>query len=172
MDYNKLAADEARRAALHGSMKSHVERDVNQEIVERAEHPARGDAQRIDQVAVAIRGKAIDEVVGTDREVARARRLARLAQFVDYAFYLLYALLGIRLALALIAANPNAGFVQFIRTVTGPFYAMFRGIVQSPTVEGGNTFAMPVVIAIVAYMLLHLAIKGFFRTIAQRRTEI
>jgi len=74
--------------------------------------------------------------------------------------------------LALIAANPDAGFVQFIRTVTGPFYAMFRGIVQSPTVEGGNTFAMPVVIAIVAYMLLHLAIKGFFRVIAQRRTEI
>jgi hypothetical protein len=39
-------------------------------------------------------------------------------------------------------------------------------------VEGANTFAMPVVIAIVAYMLLHLAIKGFFRTMAQRRTEI
>jgi hypothetical protein len=31
---------------------------------------------------------------------------------------------------------------------------------------------MPVVIAIAAYILLHLAIKGLFRVIAQRRTEI
>lgn len=172
MTYNKAAAEEARRAALHGSMKSHVERDVNQEIAERAEHETRGEAQRIDQVAGAFRGKAIDEVVGLDREVARARRLARLSQFIDYAFYVLYALLGIRLTLALMAANPGSGFVQFIRTVTNPFYGMFRGIVQSPTVEGGNTFAMPVVIAIAAYILLHLAIKGLFRVIAQRRTEI
>ena len=74
--------------------------------------------------------------------------------------------------LALMAANPAAGFVQFIRAVTDPFYGMFRGIVQSPTVEGGNTLALPVLIAIVAYMLLHLAIKGLFRVVAQRRTEI
>ena len=172
MEDNKLAADEARRAALHGSMKSHVEHDVNREIVERAEHATRGEAQRIDQVAGEFRGKAIAEVLGTDREVTRARGLARVAQFIDYAFYLLYTLLGIRLVLALIAANPNAGFVQFIRSVTNPFYAMFRNIVQSPSVEGGSTFAMPVVIAIAAYMLLHLAIKGFFRVMAQRRTEI
>ena len=172
MDYNKLAADEARRAALHGSMKSHLERDVNAEITERAEQATMDDIRRLNQVAGQLRGRAIDEVVGTDREANRARGLARLAQFIDYAFYVLYVLLGIRLVLALIAANPGAGFVQFIRNVTNPFYAMFRGIVQSPTVEGGNTFAMPVVIAIVAYMLLHLAIKGFFRVMAQRRTEI
>jgi hypothetical protein len=172
MTYNKATAEEARRAALHGSLKSHVERDVNQEIVQHAERETRAEAQRIDQVAGALRGKAIEEMVGLDREVTRARRLARLAQFIDYAFSVLYVLLGIRLTLTLMAANPAAGFVQFIRTVTDPFYGMFRGIVQSPTVEGGNTFALPIVIAIVAYMLLHLAIKGLFRVVAQRRTEI
>lgn len=172
MTYDKTAADEARRAAMHGSLKSHVERDVNQEIVQRAEHETLAEAQRVEQVAGTLRSKALNEMVGLDREVTRARRLARLAQFIDYSFYVLYVLLGIRLVLALMAANPSSGFVQFVRTVTDPFYGMFRGIVQSPSVEGGNTFAMPVLIAIVAYMLLHLGIKGLFRVVAQRRTEI
>jgi hypothetical protein len=43
--------------------------------------------------------------------------------------------------------------------VTNPFYEMFRGIVASPTVEGGSTLAWPIVFAIVAYMLLHLALR-------------
>jgi len=169
---NKVAADEARRAALHGSVKSRVERDVNTEIADRAEHSSRAEAQRIDQVAGDFRDKAIAEVVGTDREVTRARRLARVSQFVDYVFVILYALLTIRLTLALLAANSNTGFVQLIRTVTNPFYGMFRGIVASPTVEGGSTLALPIVFAIVAYMLLHLAIKGLLRLIVHRRTEI
>jgi hypothetical protein len=37
---------------------------VNAEIAERAEHSARQEAQRIDQVAGDFRDKAIDEVVG------------------------------------------------------------------------------------------------------------
>jgi uncharacterized protein YggT (Ycf19 family) len=169
---NKVAVDEARRAALHGSMKSRVERDVNADIAEHAEHATRAEEQRIDQVAGAFRGKAIAEVVGTEREVTRARRLARFSQFVDYVFVVLYVLLTIRLTLALLAANSNSGFVQFIRTVTNPFYGMFRGIVASPTVEGGSTLAWPIVFAIVAYMLLHVAIKGLMRLIVHRRTEL
>ena len=171
MYFNKVASDEARRAALHGSVKSRVERDVNSEIAERAEHTARKEAQRIDQVAGDFRDKAIDEVVGTEREVTRARRVARFSQFVDYVFVLLYGLLTIRLTLALLAANSNSGFVQFIRTVTNPFYGMFRGILASPTVEG-STLAWPIVVAIVAYMLLHLAVRGLLRLIVHRRTEL
>jgi hypothetical protein len=169
---NKVAVDEARRAALHDSMKSRVERDVNAEIAEHAEHATRGEAQRIEKVAEDFRGKAIKEVLGTDREVTRARRFARLSQFVDYAFVVLYSLLTIRLTLALLAANSNSGFVQLIRTVTNPFYGMFRGIVASPTVEGGSTLAWPIVFAIVAYMLLHVAIRGLLRLIVHRRTDL
>jgi hypothetical protein len=92
--------------------------------------------------------------------------------FVDYASYVLYSLLGIRLALALIGANPGAGFVQLIRTITNPVCTMFRGIVASPVAEDGSTLAMPIVVAIIAYMLLHLAIKGFFRLVVHRRTAL
>lgn len=172
MEDNKVAADEARRAAQHTAMKSQVERDVNADIAERAEHATPSESQKMENVAGAFRGKAIDEVVGTDREVRRARGLARVSQVVDYLFYVLYSLLAIRLVLALIAARASAGFVQFIRAVTAPFYALFRGIVASPTSEGGSTLALPIVIAIIVYALLHAGIKGLLRLMAHRRTEI
>jgi uncharacterized protein YggT (Ycf19 family) len=171
MEDNKVAVGEARRAVLHDSVKSQVDRDVNADIAERAEHATRMEGQRMDQVAEKFRGKAIDEVVGSDREAGRARSLTRVAQVVDYAFYAVYTLLAIRLVLALIGANSSAGFVQFIRGITDPFYAMFRGIVASPTAEG-STLALPIVIAILAYLVLHMGIKGLLRLIAHRRTEI
>jgi hypothetical protein len=172
MEDKKVAVDEARRAAQHTSMKSQVEHDVNADIAERAEHTTPSESQKMDNVAGAFRGKAIDEVVGTDREVQRARSLARVSQVVDYVFYVVYSLLAIRLVLALIAARSSAGFVQFIRAVTDPFYALFKGIVASPTIEGGYTLALPIILAIIVYALLHAGIKGLLRLIAHRRTEI
>jgi uncharacterized protein YggT (Ycf19 family) len=172
MDYNKVAADEGRRAVLHGSMKSKVEREVNQEIAERAEHATTTELQRLEQVAGKFRGKAIEQVLRTDRAVRRERGLARFSQYIDYLFYVLYGLLVIRLSLGLIGANSHTGFVQLIRTMTDPFYNMFRGIVSSPVADDGSTFALPIVIALVAYMMLHLAVRSFLRLIVHRRTEI
>jgi hypothetical protein len=172
MTYNRLAADEAREAALHGSMKSQLAREVNSEIAERAEHVTLSDLRRMEQVAGKLRDKAIDQVARTDRELRRERGLARLAQYVDYVFYVLYGMLLIRLALALIAANSTVGFVRLIRLVTDPFYGMFRGIVPSPVTPNGATFPLPLVIALVVYAALHLAIKGFLHVVAHRRTAI
>ena len=173
MEDNKLAADEARRSVQHESVKAQVEGDVNAEIAERASQtPAPREAQKIDDVAGQFRSKAVDEVVDTEREVERARGLARVSQVVDYIFYILYALLGMRFLLALLAARSSAGFVQFIVTVTNPFYEPFRGIVASPSTNQGHTLLLPIVIAIIAYVILHLAINGLLRILAHRKTQI
>lgn len=103
--------------------------------------------------------------------MACPRGAARISQYVDYAFYLIYALLAIRLVLALIAARPSSGFVQFINGVTFPLYVPFRGIVSSPS-AGGFTLALPVGIAILVYMLLHAGVNGFLRLAAHRKTAI
>jgi uncharacterized protein YggT (Ycf19 family) len=168
---NKVAVGETRRTVLHDTMKSQVDRDVNADIAERAEHATRSEGQRMDQVAEKFRGKAIDEVVGTDREAGRARSLTRIAQVVDYVFSALYTVLAIRLVLALIGAYSANGFVQFITAITNPFYAMFRGIVASPSAEG-FTLALPIIIAIIAYFVLHMGIRALLRLIAHRKTEI
>ena len=169
---DKLATDEARRSVQHESVKAQVEGEVQSEIADQAQAPAPGESQRIQQVAGEFRSKAVNEVVATEHEVERGRGAARVSQVIDYIFFVIYALLGMRFLLALMAARSTAGFVQFIVAVTNPFYLPFRGIVASPSTDQGHTLMMPIIIAIIAYILLHLAINGLLRMLAHRKTQI
>jgi len=172
MEDNKLAKEEARRAGQHGSVKSQVEGEVQAEIAEHASRTPPPENERIGELAGEFRAKAVDEVVDTEREVERARGVARVSQVVDYIFYVIYALLGLRFLLALLAARSSAGFVRFIVAVTNPFYEPFRGIVASPSTDSGHTLMLPLVIAFIVYLLLHLGINGLLRIIAHRKTAI
>jgi uncharacterized protein YggT (Ycf19 family) len=172
MNDDKLAMDEARRAEQHGAVKSQVEGEVQAEIADRAAQAPPAEGQKIDQVAGEFRAKAVNEVVQTEREVGRARGVARISQVIDYLFFVLYALLAMRFLLALLAARSSAGFVQFIVTVTNPFYQPFRGIVSSPSTGDGHTLMVPLVIAIIVYILLHLGINGLLRMFAHRKTAV
>lgn len=165
----RLALDEARRMRQHGSLRSELESDIDRRI----SAEARGHAEPgVESVAADLRRKALDEVVDSERELAQLRTAARINQIVDYVFYVLYAFLGLRFALALMGANSGAGFVRFVKGVTEPFYLPFKGIVASPSAEGGFTLALPILLAIVVYFLLHLAIRGLLRVIAARRTHL
>ena len=168
----KVAEAEARQAAHQSAVTSKVESRVNAEISGQAATASPADQARVAEVASHLRSKAPDESVHGERVVGQARAAARWSQFIDYAFYVIYALLGIRLVLALIAANSTSGFVQFIRLVTNPFYAPFRGIVASPTTDAGNTLVLPIGIALVVYMMLHLGINGLLRMVGHRKTSI
>jgi len=173
MNDDKLALEESRRAAQHEAVKSQVESEVQADITDRAARTTVPDeSRRIDQVAGDFREKAVDEVIDTEREVQRSRGLARISQIVDYIFYLIYALLGMRFLLALLAARSSAGFVQFLVAITNPFYAPFKGIVASPSTDQGHTLMLPIVVAIIAYVILHLAINGLLRVFAHRKTAI
>lgn len=169
---DKLAREEAQRAANYEAIKSGVKADVGGEIYAEAARPAVSQAARVEQVADDMRRSAVDEVVETEREVERARFVARISQVVDYLFFIVYGLLTIRLLLELFAAREGAGFFKFIKSATDPFYWPFRGLVPSPSTAEGFTLALPIVVAIVVYMLLHLAINGFLRMIAHRKTEV
>jgi uncharacterized protein YggT (Ycf19 family) len=169
---NKLEIDEARRAAQYETAKAQVEADVSQEIAQRADVSSPREHARVNELAQDFRGKAINEIAETERDVERGRSVARISQFVDYVFYLIYSLFIIRLVLNLLAANSKNGFVQFINAVTNPMYAPFRGITNSPSTPEGNTLALPIIIAIIAYILLHLAINGLLRLAAHRKTTV
>ena len=166
-----LAADEARRALQHEAIKSRVEGDVGAEIAARAGAVPKADTQHLDRVAGTFREHAVDEVVQSERDVHRSRGTARLSQFIDYAFFLIYALLLTRLVLALVGARSSVGFVKFVARISDPFFAPFKGIVASPK-EGEFTLALPIVVALAAYAVLHLIINRLLRLIAVRKTEI
>jgi uncharacterized protein YggT (Ycf19 family) len=157
----------------HDAVKANVEGDVNAEIAAQASQPPPpGAARKIEQAVGAFREHAVDEVVDSEHAVRRSRGVARVSQFIDYVFFLIYALLAIRFVLAFIGARSNTGFVQFIVSLTGPLYAPFKSIVASPKIGDGYTLPLPMLIAIGAYLLLHLAINRLLRLIAVRKTEI
>jgi uncharacterized protein YggT (Ycf19 family) len=172
MTDQKLAQEEAQRATNYEAIKSNVKSEVGAEIVSEADNRIAEQTERVEQVARNMRETAIDEVTQTHREVERGRAAARISQVVDYIFFLIYGLLAIRLLLALFAARESAGFTEFIKSVTDPLYSPFRGIVPSPSTPEGFTLALPIIIALAAYALLHLAINGLLRMLAHRKVEI
>lgn len=173
MDDDRLLREEKRRAEQHGALKADVERTVDAQVAARAQQGLESTEQeRLDAVAGTIRREAIDEVVQSEREVRGLRAAARAAQVVDYAFFVVYALLGLRFALGLMAARESAGFVRFVRAVTEPLYLPFKGIVAAPAADNGMVLALPLLVAIAVYALLHLAIKGALRLVAKRRTDL
>ncbi len=164
-----LAQDETRRAVQHEAVKASVEADVNAEIAQQASQAPPADAS-IEKVAGTFRERAVDEL-DSENNVQRSRVAARVSQVIDYAFFLIYALLAFRFLLSLIAARSASGFVKFIVSVSDPFYAPFRNIVASPK-TGEHTVLLPVVVALCAYAVLHLAINRLLRMITVRKTEI
>ena len=85
---------------------------------------------------------------------------------IDFLFGVLYTVLLVRLLLELINASHRSGFFQFILWISDPFFAPFRGIVGSSSLYGSHNLVWPIVIAIIAYMILHALIRGLFRLIA------
>lgn len=154
------------------SVQESVADNVQGDLAERAyaaQDPS--EPRRLNQAAAAIRERAVDEAIDGERVKERTRGLARFSQFVDYAFFLVYALLATRFVLVLIGARPGSGFVKLIASVTNPIFSPFRDIVDSPEVGPGH-FAMPVVVALFAYMVLHFAINRLLRTIVQRKAQV
>lgn len=125
------------------------------------ERPASGTAPEGDRPPPATR----EEPPAADR---RDAIIWRVVQAVDYLFFLLYTLFLIRFVLAMMGASEEAGFVRFIQRLTDPFYAPFEAIAARPALDGGY-LDLPLVVALIAYVFLHLAIRGLIRVIVGPR---
>jgi hypothetical protein len=93
--------------------------------------------------------------------------MGRVARVIDYLFGLLYSLLLVRLALEFFGARSGTGFVKIIDDVTDVFYSPFKGIFPTTTVAEAGHLVWPLVVCIVAYMLLHGAIRGLLGLLAR-----
>ncbi|HXT71253.1 MAG TPA: hypothetical protein VN700_15955 [Vicinamibacterales bacterium] len=169
-DRQNLDIDERERIREHESVKADVRRQVHSEI---AQEVRATDADRAREKAAAesMKRQAMEEVAGTERELSRSRVVARGSQVIDYLFYIVYGIIGVAIALAAVGAREGAGFTRFVNTLAGPLTAPFRNILTDPA-SGNSRFMFSYGVALVAYLLLHLAINGFLRILAQRKTEI
>ena len=165
-----IAIDEEQRIREHESVKDEVRRKVHSEIAGQV-NTTHEDRAREAAAADALKERAVAEVTGTEREIALGRKVARGSQVLDYVFYLIYGIVGVATVLEAIAARESAGFKQFIDALAWPLVAPFRGIMNDPAV-GSARFMLSYVVALGAYLLLHLAINGLLRIFAQRKTAI
>ena len=91
--------------------------------------------------------------VSTDPYSDRRDAAWRVSQLVWLVFGVGIALIAIRFVLLLLGANPDAGFTDFIYTVTNPLVRPFEGIFGAPDLQTGVLDPASLV-AIVVYSLL------------------
>lgn len=82
-------------------------------------------------------------------------------QIVWYILGVLEALLAFRFVLKLLAANPSAGFSNFIYDVSYPFVAPFLSVFRVSQVEG-NIFEWTTLLAMLVYWLIAWGIVKLF----------
>jgi hypothetical protein len=88
----------------------------------------------------------------TDQEV-----LQRVSWLIELATWIVNGLIGLRLLLKLMAANPANAFAQLVYFLTAPFLAIFVGLTQTPSFEGFEIEFYDL-IAIMVYFVLAWAI--------------
>ena len=171
LEDEKLAIDETQRIAEHETVKQEARRGIHAEIAREADHLDDRDKQDAALVGEDFKRKAIAEVVETETEVQRARVIARISQIVDYIFYLIYGLITLEIVLDLLGARETNSFYRFVERVNQPLLAPFRGLVSDPS-NGRFQLRLSYVIALIVYILLHLAVNGLLRLVAHRKVTV
>ena len=169
MNDDGLAERQARRSPERGATRPPVDRDVTERVVGRPLARATpADTRSIRGVAGEIGLDGQSDSYRTELHAGRGWNVTGRMEAIDHLFGVIYLLMGVRLLLALAGADPADGIVRFITALTDPLYAPFRSMIGIPATDGGQTLALPILIALVGYMLVHASISGLVRATRQR----
>ena len=170
-DDDKLAADEARKLEQHEDVKGEVREQVHDDIARKAAVARPAESASEDVLARQMKQNAVREVADTENAIDRARTVTRISQVIDYVFFLIYAIITMEIVLEALGAREGAGFKQFVDTLAGPLVAPFEGLMSDPAM-GEFRLMLSYVFALIAYFLLHLAVKKLLRLFVQQKTAV
>lgn len=91
----------------------------------------------------------------------------KTTQIIVLGFGILEVIIGLRIVLKLIGANPDSPIVAMIYGITTPFLAPFLGLIGSPT-TGNMVLEAPSMFAIAIYALIALALEKLVWVIFSR----
>lgn len=113
-----------------------------------------------------------DGLVHEERRLTNERRLftLKLTELVWLFFGVVEGLIGLRVLLRLLAANPNNPFAAFIYRITELFVLPFQGLTAQPSAEG-FVLEIPSIIAMLVYALLAWAIAKFIWVLLYKPRE-
>lgn len=109
-----------------------------------------------------------EEQIVEDINLENRQMVSRVVQLVWLLFGILEALIGIRILLKLIAANPSSWFTALVYQLTDIFLWPFQNIVANPSFEG---FVLEITsfIALIVYALASWAIGRLIWLIFYRK---
>jgi len=113
-------------------------------------------AAQVTEVHAEARPRAyVDQQEAVAYDVYASRRMAayRVTQLIYWIFGLIEGLILIRFVLKALAANPQAGFAEFIYGITAPLVAPFYGLFGNPQAQG-NILELNSIVALIVYALL------------------
>ncbi len=122
------------------------------EHVERVDQTP-GGVERRERQVVDRSGAAHYEAVTRDYAAEQRLRQYRTEQVIWLVLGIVEVLIGLRVFLLLIAANPQNGFAELVYGFSAFFVAPFAGLTGSPTARG-SVLDLPALIAMVVYYLL------------------
>jgi hypothetical protein len=96
--------------------------------------------------------------------------IVRLTQLVWLLFGILEALIGLRVILKLIAANPNSPFAALVYNASYLFVWPFTGLTRTPAAEG-MVLEIPSIIAMLVYALVAWAIVRLIWIVLDRPVQ-
>jgi len=170
-DRTNLIADEERRLSTHEDVKASIDNQVNQRIKQESVRVEPEESVELKGVAREMKQKSVHEAVSVEREIGRGKAAARVSQVIDYVFYLIYGIIALQFFLMLLGARQGNAFVQFVRAISRPIIGPFEGIVITPS-AGPIRIEFSYLIALMVYILIHLAINGALRLVAHRKLAV
>lgn len=108
-----------------------------------------------------------EEVSTNSSDLTRRQTVIKASQTLWLLLGMLEALLGIRVFLKLIAANPQSGFARFIYGISDVFLLPFFGLTQTPSANG-SVFEISTLIAMIVYAILFWFIVYIVRLVGER----
>lgn len=167
----KLAIDESDRAHRYQAVKGEVRQDMQEKIANRAQQPDSRVEAETAAIGDHMKEKAVAELASTEVEIERGRTAARISQVADYIFGAIYALIALEILLELLGARESNAFKNFVDTLTAPLLFPFKNLLSEPSI-GQSQLKLSYFIALVVYIMLHLAVNGLLRIAAHRKTAI
>jgi hypothetical protein len=140
--------------------------------VQRTSQVTEGPVDRREQVVIHDHGdyehhERVVEDIGQERRLL----LQRIVQLIYLFFGVLEGLIGLRVLLKVIAANPANPFARFIYALTDLFLLPFAGLVGNPSAEGMvleiTALIGMFVYALLCWLIVRLVWLTFYRSSAR-----
>jgi len=132
--------------------------DTQQEVITVESSPPKQVVKTTTQAAPVAKGDPPQKVF------EKKKTIVRFNQVIWYILGLIEVLLGFRIALKVVGANPLSGFTDFIYMITDPLAAPFRGILGVST-TGNSLIEWSTIVAAIVYLCVAWGLIYFLNLI-------